>query len=52
LNGTGKLNDPGYTEQWLQEGDSIEMEVDGLGILTNTIVREESDFSLLEEKKK
>jgi fumarylacetoacetate (FAA) hydrolase len=52
LNGTGKLNDPGYTEQWLQESDSIEMEVDGLGILPNTIVREESDFSLLEEKKK
>ncbi|HXB36039.1 MAG TPA: fumarylacetoacetate hydrolase family protein [Puia sp.] len=52
LNGTGRLNDPGYAEQWLQEGDRIEMEVDGLGILTNTIVREESDFSLLEEKKK
>jgi len=52
LNGTGKLNDPGYTEQWLRESDSIEMEVDGIGILTNTIVREESDFSLLEEKKK
>jgi fumarylacetoacetate (FAA) hydrolase len=52
LNGTGKLNDPDYTEQWLQEGDTIEMEADGLGILTNTIVREESDFSLLEEKKR
>ncbi|HTR30280.1 MAG TPA: fumarylacetoacetate hydrolase family protein [Puia sp.] len=52
LNGTGKLNDPGYAEQWLQEGDVIEMEVDGLGILTNTITREESDFSLLEGKKK
>lgn len=52
LNGTGKLQDPDYTEQWLQEGDRIEMEVDGLGILTSTIVREESDFSLLEEKKK
>ena len=52
LNGTGKLNDPDYTEQWLQEGDSIEMEADGLGILTNTIVREESDFSLLEGKKR
>jgi fumarylacetoacetate (FAA) hydrolase len=52
LNGTGRLNDPDYTEQWLQEGDSIEMEVDGLGILTNTIVREESEFSLLEEKKR
>lgn len=52
LNGTGRLNDPGYREQWLSEGDRIEMEVDGLGILGNTIVREESDFSLLEGKKK
>jgi fumarylacetoacetate (FAA) hydrolase len=52
LNGTGKLNDPAYAEQWLQEGDNIEMEVDGLGILTNTIVREDSDFSLLEGKKR
>jgi fumarylacetoacetate (FAA) hydrolase len=52
LNGTGKLNDPDYTEQWLQEGDTIEMEADGLGILINTIVREESDFSLLEGKKR
>jgi fumarylacetoacetate (FAA) hydrolase len=52
LNGTGKLNDPGFPEQWLLEGDSIEMEVDGLGILSNTIVREDSDFSLLEGKKR
>ena len=51
LNGTGKLNDPNYTEQWLQEGDRIELEVDGLGILGNTIVREESTFSLLAKKK-
>lgn len=52
LNGTGKLNDPDYPEQWLQEGDRIELEVDGLGILANTIVREDNDFSLLEGKKK
>lgn len=51
LNGTGRLNDPGYAEQWLQEGDKVELEVDGLGILTNTIVREDSDFSLLDRKK-
>lgn len=51
LNGTGRLNDPGYTEQWLQEGDKVELEVDGLGILGNTIVREDSDFSLLDRKK-
>ena len=51
LNGTGKLNDPGYEEQWLMEGDVVEMEIDGLGQLTNTIVRDESDFSILALKK-
>ena len=51
LNGTGKLNDPNYTEQWLQENDTVEMEIDGLGKLSNTIVKEESDLSLLALKK-
>jgi fumarylacetoacetate (FAA) hydrolase len=51
LNGTGKLNDPDYTEQWLQAGDVVEMEIDGLGILSNTIVKEEDDFSILSKKK-
>lgn len=51
LNGTGKLNDPNYTEQWLQEGDVVEMEIDGLGRLSNTMVREEDDFSILGKKK-
>ena len=51
LNGTGKLNDENYTEQWLQEGDVIEMEVEALGILSNTIAKEESDFSILNKKK-
>lgn len=51
LNGTGKLNDPNYTEQWLLEGDVVEMEIDGLGKLSNTIVREDDDFSILERKK-
>ncbi|MEO6489959.1 MAG: fumarylacetoacetate hydrolase family protein [Ferruginibacter sp.] len=51
LNGTGKLNDPNYQAQWLQEGDVVEMEIDGLGILSNTMVREESDLSLLGLKK-
>ncbi len=50
LNGTGKLNDPDYIEQWLQEGDEIEMEIDGLGKLYNVIVRDESDFSILNKK--
>lgn len=51
LNGTGKLNNPDYREQWLQEGDVVEMEIDGLGKLINTIVKEESDFSILAQKK-
>jgi fumarylacetoacetate (FAA) hydrolase len=51
LNGTGKLNDPNYTEQWLQPDDVVEMEVEGLGILSNTIVKEEDDFSILAKKK-
>lgn len=51
LNGTGKLNDENYTEQWLQADDIIEMEIEGIGKLTNTIVKEESDFSILSKKK-
>jgi fumarylacetoacetate (FAA) hydrolase len=52
LNGTGKLNDPNYVEQWLQEGDTVEMEITGLGKLSNIITREEDDFSILARKKK
>ena len=51
LNGTGKLNDPGYKEQWLKEGDEVEMEIEQLGRLKNTIVKDESDFSILALKK-
>ncbi|MFO0414530.1 MAG: fumarylacetoacetate hydrolase family protein [Bacteroidota bacterium] len=51
LNGTGKLNDANYTEQWLQAGDIVELEIDGLGVLSNTIVAEEDDFSILRRKK-
>jgi len=50
-NVAGRLNDSNYAEQWLQEGDTVEMEIEGLGKLSNTIVREEDDFSLLSEKK-
>ena len=51
LNGTGKLNDANYTEQWLQAGDVVELEIDGLGVLPNTIVAEDDDFSILKKKK-
>jgi fumarylacetoacetate (FAA) hydrolase len=49
LNGTGKLNDENYPEQWLKEGDVVELEIDGLGVLSNTIVAEESDWSILKK---
>jgi fumarylacetoacetate (FAA) hydrolase len=52
LNGTGKLNDPGYQEQWIKEGDVVELEVEGLGILQNNFVMEDTSFSLLALKKK
>jgi fumarylacetoacetate (FAA) hydrolase len=51
LNGTGLLNDPKYKVQWLQPGDVVEMEIDGLGSLTNTIVKENTDWSILKIKK-
>ncbi len=51
LNGTAKLADPNYEEQWLKENDIVEMEIDSLGTLTNTIVKEDSDLSLLGRKK-
>lgn len=51
LNGTGKLNDPNYQEQWLNEGDEVVCEIEQLGLLKNTIERENSDFSLLKIKK-
>jgi len=52
LNGTGKLNDPGYAEQWLKDGDVVEMEMDQLGVLQNTIIAEETDWSIRERAKR
>ncbi len=51
LNGTRKMNDPQYEEQWLRKGDVVELEVEGLGTLVNEITREPSEFSLLALKK-
>ncbi len=51
LNGTGKLNNPDYQEQWLQPGDVIDMEIEGLGLLSNRVVAEESSWSILAQKK-
>ena len=51
LNGTGKFNDPDFTEQWLQANDVVDMEIDGLGKLSNTMIAEETDWSILKNKK-
>jgi fumarylacetoacetate (FAA) hydrolase len=51
LNGTGLLNSPNYKTQWLKEGDIVEMEITGLGTLTNTIVAEATNWSILKQKK-
>jgi fumarylacetoacetate (FAA) hydrolase len=51
LNGTGKLDNPDYQEQWLKDGDVVEMEIEQLGMLSNTILAEETDWSILKLKK-
>ena len=51
LNGTGLLNDPNYQPQWLQPEDIVEMDITGLGILSNVIKKEDTDFSLFALKK-
>ncbi len=52
LNGTNKLSDDDYISQWLQPGETIELEVEGLGILRNQIKTSENNFSILDLKKK
>lgn len=53
LNGTGMLNDPkNFKPQWLQENDVVDMEITELGMLSNTMRKMESDFSILARKKR
>lgn len=51
LNGTGLFHDPGYQVQWLQPDDVVEMEIEGMGKLVNTIRKADTDFSILALKK-
>jgi len=51
LNGTGKLNNPEYAEQWLMPGDKIELKIDALGILSNQMLAEPTSYSILQLKK-
>jgi fumarylacetoacetate (FAA) hydrolase len=55
LNGTAALQakEKGkeFTPTWLQPGDSIDLEITGLGKLSHTIVKAERDRSILARKK-
>lgn len=50
LNGTAKLENPDAEQQWLKAGDVVKLEIDNLGTLTNTIVAEETDWSILKSE--
>lgn len=50
LNGTAKRLNPDAEPQWLEDGDVVEMEITGLGRLVNTIVKEDTDYSILAKK--
>ncbi len=51
LNGTGKYENPDYEPWWLKEGDVVEMEIEGLGKIQNTIIKKPGDYSILRAKK-
>jgi fumarylacetoacetate (FAA) hydrolase len=55
LNSTGmriaKETGKSFTPTWLMPGDSIDLEVDGLGRLENKIVKRPGTFSILTKKK-
>jgi fumarylacetoacetate (FAA) hydrolase len=55
LNGTGALEAKNtgkeFIPTWLKEGDTIELEIEGLGILKNKIVKAKNSYSILAKKK-
>ena len=55
LNGThaleAKAQGKEFTPVWLKEGDTIELEITGLGKLSNKIVKATKDYSILAKKK-
>jgi fumarylacetoacetate (FAA) hydrolase len=55
LNGTrtreAKERGESYEPVWLQPGDTIDLEIERLGILKNTIVKADTDRSILAKKK-
>ena len=51
LNGSSKTLNSNAKKKWLKEGDEIEMQIEGLGKITNKIAKFDSNHSLLKLKK-
>ena len=51
INGNSKARNTNHKEQWIKDGDKIEMQIEGLGKITNRITRIDSNHSLLKLKK-
>ena len=51
LNGTEKRKNTDYKDKWIKENDEIEMQIEGLGKITNKIIKSDSKHSLLKLKK-
>jgi len=51
LNGTAKLSNPNHVAQWLHAGDTVSLQVEALGELTNEIRAEHTEWSILDRKK-
>ena len=47
INGTQKVANPNYKEKWLKEGDVVKMEVEGLGAISNKIIKSNSKHSII-----
>ena len=51
INGTNKRKNANYVEKWLNDGDKITMKIEGLGSITNKIIKSKSNHSILKLKK-
>ena len=51
LNGTAKTKNSDHIERWIQENDEILMCVDGLGQISNKIIKSKNNHSILKLKK-
>ena len=51
INGSNKKRNIDYIERWLEEGDEIKMKIEGLGSITNKIIKSKNNHSILKLKK-